>query len=110
MATQREINRMSDYDRRQLLRNCIRELNSQLNLFGIDSEPLDGLLDSLAAEREIEYRLDEIMKPQCSCRKGDSSCESNGHGFPPWFMREAEPAAHRFLKTWRQIAKAPARG
>ncbi len=106
--TQRQINRMSDHERSELLRDLARDINSRLNLFGVDDEPISGLLDPVATEREIEYRLGEIMRPECSCRKGDSSCQHN-HGFPPWFMRLAQPAATAFLRAWRQVDRAPAR-
>lgn len=107
MSSQREINRMSSWERDRLLRNLASDLNSALNLFGIDQEPISNLLKP-HTEQEIEAILDEIMTPECSCRKGDSSCESNGHGFPPWFIRQAEPAAKAFLQAWKQIARSPA--
>jgi hypothetical protein len=107
MSTQREINRMSSWERDRLLQSLASHLDSALNLFGINQEPISNLLEP-HTEREIESILDEIMTPECACRKGDSSCESNGHGFPPWFVAQAQPAARAFLKAWKQVAKSPA--
>ena len=107
MSTQREINRMSSWERDRYLQDRARNLDSALNLFGVNQEPISNLLEP-HTEREIEAILAEIMTPECSCRKGDSSCESAGHGFPPWFIRQAEPAAKAFLQAWKQIARSPA--
>lgn len=106
--TQREINRMSEHESRQLLRGIALELDRALNLFGVDSEPISDLLGPLT-EREMETKLDEILAPECNCRRGDSRCELAGHGFPPWFCERARPIANRFARTWKQIAKSPRR-
>lgn len=103
--TQREINRLTDYERDRLLYDAVEKINSALNLHGADSEPLSDLLGPLT-EREVEAKLDEIMRPECSCRKNDRYCQDN-HLFPPWFMKQAEPAAKEFLKLWKQIARVP---
>ena len=104
--TQSEINRMDDYERTRLLKQAVGDINSALNLFGGNSEPLSDLLASLT-EQEVEAKLTEIMKPECTCRKGDKHCQEN-HSFPPWFMKQAQPSAKRFLKLWKQIARVPA--
>jgi hypothetical protein len=106
MSTQREINSMSDWERDRALREKAEQLNSSLNLFGVNQEPISNLLEA-HTQKEVEALLDELMTPECNCRRGDSSCEASGHGFPPWFMKNAQPAAREFLKLWKQIAKSP---
>lgn len=104
MTTQRNINKMSEWERRDAIRDAAKDLDRALKLFGIDESPIAELLASETVG-EMESRLDEIMTPECSCRKGDGYCSGN-HSFPPWFMRKAKPEARAFSQLWRQIQKA----
>lgn len=99
--TQREINKMTVEERWAELRKAAGRLDKAMNLFGTDDEPINGLLDADASEGEIERRLDKIMEPECSCRKG--SCD---HAFPAWFCREQQPVANEYMRLYRQCRKA----
>lgn len=100
MATQRQINRMDYHERQQLLHTLAEELNGALNLFGADKSPISDLL-AATDDREITRLIHDLLTPTCSCRRG---CD---HDFPPWFVREARPAAMAFLRAWRQVDNAP---
>ena len=102
MATQRQINKMDRHEAHLHLSDILRQINSALNLDGIDGDALESLRDA-ATQAEVDAAIDSLLTPSCSHRRG--SCD---HDFPAWLVAEARPACNRYRRAWRQIEKSPA--
>lgn len=92
--TKREWRRLDMWKRRDLIQDAAADVDSALNLFGPDAEPISALTDA-ESEAQIDRAVATLLAPDCACRR---ECD---HAFPPRFVRAARPAVLRLARLVR---------